>query len=107
MTYQRGIRSLSFFAIVWLLGAGSALAQTTPRCTSSIDCPNGQYCTTEDGDCQSLCDPLTQVCPAVCAGSCRPFEVPCGEDFGTCGPHLYCCNPLMGICTPLDGVCIL
>lgn len=107
MKLDNGSRVILFFAIVCLLGAGTAVAQTTGRCTSSLDCPVGTYCTTEDGVCDSLCDPTAQACPDVCAGTCRANEVPCGEDFATCGPHLYCCNPLMSICTPLDGVCIL
>ncbi len=45
-----------------------------PACLSSADCADGEYCTTEDGDCQSPCtntDP-SMPCVDACAGVCKP-----------------------------------
>jgi hypothetical protein len=39
-------------------------------CYSSDDCGAGQYCTTEDGVCNSPCRP-NQICIQVCTGTCR------------------------------------
>ena len=39
-------------------------------CIQSSDCPAGQYCTTEEGDCQSSC-PQGGPCLDVCAGICK------------------------------------
>lgn len=41
------------------------------KCTSSNDCSGTQRCSTERGDCQSLCDDPNAMCPAVCAGFCE------------------------------------
>jgi hypothetical protein len=42
------------------------------KCLSSDDCSRGDYCTTEEGDCQSACPPGAEVCIQVCAGVCKP-----------------------------------
>lgn len=41
------------------------------KCVHSDSCANDEYCTTEDGDCQSLCEPGVP-CVKVCAGICKP-----------------------------------
>ncbi len=51
--------------------SSSSSISTGQRCLSSEQCPVDQYCTTEDGDCQSACEPGAQVCIQACAGVCR------------------------------------
>lgn len=44
------------------------------RCTSTQQCSEGFVCTTEYGECMSLCVDTTSYCPDVCAGECVPVE---------------------------------
>lgn len=41
------------------------------KCLSSNDCRFNEYCTVEDGDCYSACEPGDQYCIQACAGFCR------------------------------------
>jgi hypothetical protein len=54
------------------------------RCFSSSDCHEGDYCTTEDGECASACADDAEVCIMACAGSCKPRTTECTAD--ECGP---------------------
>lgn len=49
---------------------------TKTKCLSSNDCTGNQRCSTEWGDCQSLCDDPSAMCPAVCAGVCEMLKDP-------------------------------
>ncbi len=46
--------------------------QSEKSCTSTADCPSGQRCSTDDGDCRKPpgCGP-NDICPAVCTGVCK------------------------------------
>jgi hypothetical protein len=44
---------------------------TGQKCLSSDQCGADEYCTTEDGDCQSACAPGAENCIQACAGVCR------------------------------------
>ncbi len=43
------------------------------KCHSSDQCQSNEYCTTEKGDCRSICRP-GEMCPAVCTGECKPKQ---------------------------------
>ena len=75
-------------------------------CTSSADCREGQFCTTERGDCRPPpgCR-RGEVCPAVCYGVCRQQKEPVACGNVTCGRGQVCCNESCGICTRPGGVC--
>jgi hypothetical protein len=66
-----------------------------PKCRSSIDCGAGLHCSTEDGDCQSLCPPNVG-CVAVCAGTCVADKEPpppppgCATDADCYAAANYC-----------------
>lgn len=53
-------------------GACTKMACPIPEklCTSTSDCAPGLTCSTERGDCRSLCAE-GQMCPSVCAGVCE------------------------------------
>ena len=72
-------------------------------CTTSLDCNDGSYCTTETGDCLSPpnCNP-NRPCVLVCFGRCEKKE-PCGDGF--CPAGQVCCNDSCGICTEPGGYC--
>ena len=75
------------------------------RCYSSANCAEGEYCTTEDGDCHSPCPP-GMICPAVCTGFCAPrgnLGQVCGDT--VCAKGMVCCNASCGICTPPGWAC--
>lgn len=70
---------------------------TGTKCLSSNQCPRGQYCTTEDGDCQSACEPGAMVCIQACAGvcrkrSCKPMVCPDGSSHPTCSADGHVIN---------------
>ena len=78
-------------------------------CASSQQCPQGQYCTTEDGACGRPpgCGP-NDICPMVCYGKCATKgaakgRVRCGKKLCLAGQ--ICCNESCGICTAPDGFC--
>lgn len=59
------------------------------KCLSSNQCSRGQYCTTEDGTCESACEPGAVVCIQACAGrcrstQCRPYVCPDGYTAPSC-----------------------
>src|SRR6187402_2644790 len=64
-------------------------------CTGSEECESGSHCSTEDGDCDSLCEP-GEVCAAVCAGTCVTDAIVCTSS-NECGPGNHC--------TTDDGAC--
>lgn len=92
-----------------------------PACTSSASCRDGEYCTTEDGVCDSNCPP-GMACPDVCWGTCEPrrptevcysdAECQAGErcDRDPCvypGEADFCagedCRPACGgVCAPVE-----
>jgi|GEM_PF-4183469 len=41
------------------------------KCLSSQSCTANDYCTTEDGVCESACEPGAEICIDVCAGTCK------------------------------------
>lgn len=41
------------------------------KCLSSDSCNANEYCTTEDGACESACPPDAENCIMVCAGTCK------------------------------------
>lgn len=44
-------------------------------CLASEECAEHEQCSTERGDCRSLCEPNDgMTCPAVCAGICEPLR---------------------------------
>jgi hypothetical protein len=71
-------------------------------CTSTADCNNGAYCSTETGDCFASPNCRGDLCLAVCYGRCTKREV-CGAVL--CNPGDECCNESCGICTEPGGVC--
>lgn len=72
-------------------------------CYSSDDCNHLQYCTTEDGDCNSPCPP-NEPCIAVCTGYCHVDDrEQCGDV--VCGAGMECCNASCGICVEPGGFC--
>ena len=69
--------------------SSSTSAGVAAKCLSSNQCPAGQYCTTEDGACESACEPGAMVCIQACAGrcrkeGCRPMICPDGSAHPTC-----------------------
>ena len=67
------------------------------KCLSSEQCPKDQYCTTEDGDCQSACEPGAMVCIQACAGVCRsvqckPYVCPDGTRHPSCSEDGHVIN---------------
>jgi hypothetical protein len=50
--------------------------KSPPKCISSIDCGDALHCSTEDGDCLSLCNFTSGGCVAVCAGLCVANKAP-------------------------------
>lgn len=75
-------------------------ACTQKKCFSSAECPQGEFCSVEEGDCRYPC-PAGAVCIQACAGVCIPKSVSavCGD--GVCqdgesavpdrtGASLYC-----------------
>jgi hypothetical protein len=78
-------------------------------CASSQQCPQGQYCTVEDGECNRPpgCGP-NDICPMMCWGRCATKgagaqRVRCGKKL--CPSGQVCCNESCSICTPPDGFC--
>lgn len=60
-------------------------------CTSSYQCPSGQRCSTERGDCQSACRNPGDICPAVCMGICEPKpSASCGNGMCEEGEGFSC-----------------
>jgi hypothetical protein len=47
-----------------------------PRCVQSTQCAVGLHCSTEDGDCLSLCNLTSGGCVGVCAGICVVDKAP-------------------------------
>ncbi len=70
----------------------------TPDCTSNDDCAAGQVCSTNYGDCMSMCDGEPgMMCPDVCGGVCmdpKPAEE-CWSD-ADCAADEFCALPLCG-----------
>ena len=77
-------------------------------CINTQQCPQGQYCTVEDGACERPpgCGP-NDICPMVCWGKCATkggaagTRARCGKKL--CPAGQVCCNESCGICTPPDG----
>lgn len=44
------------------------------ECTHSGECPEGEYCTTESGDCLAADCPDDSPCLTVCYGECKPRD---------------------------------
>ena len=74
------------------------------KCFSSDQCGTGQYCTTDDGDCQSACEPGADMCIQVCAGvcksnQCKPHICPDGTQHPSCSadghPINYFADPCL------------
>lgn len=106
------MRTSLAFVFVSLLALAGCAADTVGvesedlrgrRCYSSQDCGNGQYCSTEDGDCFSSCRP-NQPCIQVCSGFCqRDDREQCGDR--VCPTGTECCNASCGTCVEPGGFC--
>lgn len=54
------------------------------KCLSSDDCSASEYCSTEDGDCDSACEPGDDMCIQACAGTCKPRVLRSSSSAGNC-----------------------
>ncbi|NOS67106.1 MAG: hypothetical protein HOO67_01935 [Candidatus Peribacteraceae bacterium] len=67
------------------------------KCLSSDQCARGQYCTTDDGVCDSACESGAMVCIQACAGVCRstqckPYVCPDGTQHPSCSEDGHVIN---------------
>lgn len=104
---------ISVMALVLSVAASGCVGSVDPgvaeaelggrRCASSDDCIDRQYCSTEDGDCNSACRP-GEICTALCLGVCRnDHREQCGDR--VCPSGTECCNASCGTCVEPGGFC--
>jgi hypothetical protein len=68
---------------------GDQCVNTADFCFSSTECPAGEHCSVDDGDCLDPCENQFQGCADVCAGVCTTMSNDC-SDSSECAQGQYC-----------------